>query len=53
MTVMADDETAVCQDEGGLQLNPNVGSCWMPRGDQAKVPMRDSNGKRKLAGLLV
>ncbi|MFL5328376.1 MAG: winged helix-turn-helix domain-containing protein, partial [Gemmataceae bacterium] len=31
------DETAVFQDEVDIHLNPKIGSCWMPRGQQTEV----------------
>jgi len=46
------DETAVFQDEVDVHLNPKIGSCWMPRGDQAEVVTPGSNEKRHLAGSL-
>lgn len=47
------DETAVFQDEVDIHLNPKIGSCWMPRGQQAEVPTPGNNEKRHLAGSLV
>jgi len=47
------DETAVFQDEVDVHLNPKIGSCWMPRGQQAEVPTPGNNEKRHLAGSLI
>jgi transposase len=44
------DETAVFQDD--VHLNPKIGSCWMPRGQQAEVTTPGNNDKRHLAGSL-
>ena len=46
------DETAVFQDEVDINLNPKIGSCWMPRGEQAVVETPGNNEKRHLAGSL-
>jgi len=46
------DETAVFQDEVDVHLNPKIGSCWMPRGQQAEVTTPGNNDKRHLAGSL-
>jgi transposase len=46
-------ETAVFQDEVDIHLNPKIGSCWMPRGQQAEVVTPGNNVKRHLAGSLV
>jgi putative transposase len=46
------DETAVFQDEVDVHLNPKIGSCWMPRGQQAEVTTPGNNEKRHLAGSL-
>lgn len=47
------DEVAVFQDEVDVHLNPKIGSCWMPVGQQAEVPTPGNNVKRHLAGSLV
>jgi putative transposase len=47
------DETAVFEDEVDVHLNPKIGSCWMPRGEQAEVETPGDNDKRHLAGSLV
>jgi|ERR1700683_49928 putative transposase len=47
------DEAAVFQDEVDVHLNPKIGSCWMPRGQQAEVSTPGDNVKRHLAGSLV
>jgi transposase len=46
------DETAVFQDEVDVHLNPKIGSCWMRRGQQAKVVTPGNNEKRHVAGSL-
>src|SRR4030095_12988336 len=46
------DETAVCEDEVDVNLNPKIGSCWMPRGEQAEVVTPGNNEKRHVAGSL-
>jgi transposase len=46
------DETAVFQDEVDVHLNPKIGSCWMRRGEQAKVVTPGNNEKRHVAGSL-
>ena len=47
------NETAVFQDEVDIHLNPKIGSCWMPKGQQAEVVTPGNNVKRHLAGSLV
>lgn len=49
---LPDDETAVFEDEVDVHLNPKIGSCWMPRGEQAEVTTPGNNDKRHLAGSL-
>jgi transposase len=44
------DEAAVFQDEVDLNLNPDIGCCWMERGQQAEVITPGDNVKRYLAG---
>lgn len=44
------DETAVFQDEVDVNLNPDIGSMWMRRGQQAEVVTPGNNVKRYLAG---
>jgi putative transposase len=44
------DEAAVFQDEVDLNLNPDIGCCWMPRGEQARVVTPGNNVKRYLSG---
>jgi len=46
------DETAVFQDEVDVHLNPKIGACWMPRGEQAEVVTPGNNDKRHIAGSL-
>jgi transposase len=52
MEHMPDDETVVFEDEVDIHLNPKIGSCWMPRGQQAEVVTPGTNEKRHLAGSL-
>lgn len=52
MERLPDDETVVFQDEVDIHLNPKIGSCWMPRGEQAKVLTPGTNEKYHLAGSL-
>jgi transposase len=49
---LPDDETAVFEDEVDLNLNPEIGSMWMRRGEQAEVVTPGNNVKRHLAGSL-
>jgi transposase len=44
------DETALFQDEVDVNLNPQIGSMWMRRGQQAEVETPGDNAKRYLAG---
>jgi putative transposase len=44
------DEAAVFQDEVDLNLNPDIGCCWMERGKQAEVLTPGNNVKRYLSG---
>lgn len=46
------DEVAVFQDEVDLNLNPEIGSCWMRKGQQSHVQTPGNNHKRYLAGSL-
>lgn len=46
------EETAVFQDEVDVHLNPKIGSCWMPRGQQAEVVTPGNNDKVHIAGSL-
>jgi putative transposase len=45
-------ETAVFQDEVDVHLNPQIGSCWMRRGEQAEVVTPGTNQKCHVAGSL-
>jgi transposase len=47
-----DDETAVFEDEVDINLNPDIGSMWMRRGQQAEVVTPGDNAKEYLAGSL-
>lgn len=44
------DQTVVFQDEVDVHLNPKIGSCWMPRGEQAEVRTPGNNEKKHIAG---
>jgi transposase len=46
------DETAVFQDEVDIHLNPQIGSCWMFKGQQAEVVTPGNNRKCHVAGSL-
>lgn len=50
---LPEDETAVFQDEVDVNLNPKIGSMWMPQGEQAEVLTPGNNVKRYLSGSLV
>lgn len=52
VATLPDDETVVFQDEIDIHLNPKIGSCWMPKGEQAEVVTPGNNVKRHLAGSL-
>ncbi len=52
MATLPDDETVVFEDEVDIHLNPKIGSCWMPRGEQSVVMTPGNNEKRHLAGSL-
>jgi transposase len=45
-------ETALFQDEVDINLNPKIGACWMPRGQQFEVVTPGNNEKWHLAGSL-
>jgi transposase len=49
---LPDDETVVFEDEVDLNLNPKIGSLWMPRGRQAEVVTPGDNEKCYAAGSL-
>jgi len=42
----------VFQDEVDVHLNPKIGSCWMPRGEQAEVRTPGNNERRHVASSL-
>jgi len=52
LATLPDDETAVFQDEVDVNLNPKIGNCWMPRGQQMEVVTPGNNVKRHVAGSL-
>jgi putative transposase len=53
LATLPEDEVAVFQDEVDVHLNPKIGACWMPRGEQATVQTPGNNVKRHVAGSLV
>jgi transposase len=53
LATLPPDETAVFQDEVDVHLNPKIGACWMPVGEQAEVVTPGNNVKRHVAGSLV
>ena len=46
------NETAVFQDEVDINLNPEIGSAWMKRGEQQSVVTPGNNVKRYVYGSL-
>jgi putative transposase len=52
LTRLPAHETVVFQDEVDIHLNPQIGSCWMRRGEQAEVITPGNNEKCHLAGSL-
>jgi transposase len=53
LATLPPDEAAVFQDEVDVHLNPKIGACWTPVGEQAKVATPGNNVKRHVAGSLV
>ena len=49
---LPEDETVVFQDEVDLNLNPEIGFCWMRRGQQATIVTPGDNQKCYLAASL-
>jgi transposase len=49
---LPETETAVFEDEVDLQLNPKIGSMWMPKGQQTEVVTPGDNDKCYAAGSL-
>jgi putative transposase len=49
---LPDDETVVFEDEVDLNLNPEIGSMWMRRGQQAELVTPGDNQKGYAAGSL-
>jgi transposase len=47
---LPDDEAALFADEVDLNLNPDIGCCWMEKGQQAQVVTPGNNVKRYLCG---
>lgn len=39
-------------DEADIDLNPRIGNCWTPAGQQQRIPTPGKNQKRYLAGAL-
>lgn len=52
LRTLPQDETALFQDEVDVNLNPKIGSAWMPRGQQAEVQTPGNNEKRHVSGAL-
>lgn len=49
---LPDNETAAFQDEVDINLNPKIGSAWMPRGHQQLIVTPGNNAKRYIYGSL-
>jgi hypothetical protein len=47
---LPEDEAAVFQDGVDLNLNPDIGCMWMPKGEQAEVVTPGTDVKRYMAG---
>lgn len=50
LAALGDDEAVVYADEVDIHLNPKIGSCWMPRGEQFEVETPGKNEKRYVFG---
>ena len=46
------DEEVFYADEADIDLNPRIGSAWMPRCEQMRVPTPAKNKKHYIAGAL-
>lgn len=44
------DETLLYQDEVDIHLNPKIGPCWMPKGQQFEIETPGQNKKRYIFG---
>jgi transposase len=53
LATLPEDEVAVFEDEVDVHLNPKIGACWMPKGQQTAVDTPGNNVKRHVAGSLV
>jgi transposase len=53
LSTLPDQETVLFQDEVDVHLNPKIGACWMPCGQQVQVVTPGNNVKRHMAGSLV
>src|SRR5271165_1600837 len=49
---LPEDETVVFMDEVDINLNPDIGLMWMPRGKQTEIVTPGDNKKNYLAGAL-
>lgn len=47
---LGEDEVALYADEVDVHLNPKIGPCWMPRGEQLEVETPGQNVKRYVVG---
>jgi len=47
---LGEDEVALYADEVDIHLNPKIGPCWMPRGEQFEVQTPGQNVKRYVVG---
>jgi transposase len=50
LETLGEDEVVVYADEVDIHLNPKIGSCWMPRGEQFEVETPGKNEKRYVFG---
>lgn len=50
LAALGDDEVVLYADEVDIHLNPKIGSCWMPRGEQFEVETPGKNEKRYIFG---
>jgi transposase len=53
LAMLPENEVAVFEDEVDVHLNPKIGACWMPKGQQTAVETPGNNVKRHVAGSLV
>jgi len=52
LSTLPENDTALFQHEVDVNLNPNSGSCWVRRGQQAEVVTPGNNEKRHVAASL-